>query len=76
MNAIGVDSNIVDKSSHELDKTISQKSAWKEKLEALSVWINSVVGGSGSTDQSVSDTPEPDAQYLGTLVARIELSEV
>ena len=59
MNAIGVDSNIVDKSSHELDKTISQKSAWKEKLEALSVWINSVVGGSGSTDQSVSDTPEP-----------------
>jgi hypothetical protein len=56
MQVLGVDMNVVDRKSHELDKTIAQKSAWKEKLEALASWINGIVGS-----DNVSDDPNPES---------------
>jgi len=52
---MGVDKAIWEPKTHLLDKSIQQKSDWKEKLGALSTWIADVTGGGSTSDTSTGD---------------------
>ena len=55
MQQMGVDKAIWEPKTHLLDKSIQQKSDWKEKLGALSTWIADVTGGGSTSDTSTGD---------------------
>jgi hypothetical protein len=55
MSQMGVDKAIWEPKTHLLDKSIKQKSDWKEKLGALSTWIADVTGGKSTTDTASGD---------------------